>query len=460
MKEAIEISKYNRPFGMRDKVGYMFGDVADSLFFTLVSTYLMIFYTDIFGLNAGFVGILFMIAKIWEAFTDVIWGRFIDTRKPSKKGQFRPWILRMSVPLIISGILLFVRIPGMPDGFYLAYAFVSYMLFMALFSTVSIPYGAMASVITSDPVQRTSLSTFRSLGLTIANLIVTVLGPILLFVDNHADPNRFFMTALLFGILAFASYIACYNMSTERITAPKDQEKDIKKTLKSVLTNKPLLTVFAFTAIFLAVLMFFNTVNVYLFKDYFGNTTALSVVGGIQALSVIIVMPAIQPLVKKYGKKEITAFSLSIGALAYLVLYFSPNLGVVPFTAILTFGLLGIAFFQLLMWAFVTDVIDFHEYLTGLKEDGTIYSLYSIARRIGQGIATGIGGILIGAVGYNGNLESQTQGTLDGIHMLATLIPAIGLIIMVLLLIFVYPLNKNRTNQLATDLNEKRKAKS
>ncbi|MBM7599044.1 GPH family glycoside/pentoside/hexuronide:cation symporter [Virgibacillus halotolerans] len=461
-QEQVNLALMNsklRPFGIRDKIGYMFGDVADSLFFMLVSTYLMVFYTDVYGLNAGFVGVLFMLAKIWEAFTDLLWGRFVDTRKPSKNGQFKPWIFRMSFPLIISGILLFVHIPGMSDGFYLAYAFVSYFLFMALFSTISIPYGAMASVITSDPIQRTSLSTYRSLGLTIANLVVTVLGPILLFVDNHADANRFFMTALLFGILAFASYMACYNMSTERISAPKNQEKDIKRTLKSVLTNRPLLTVFAFTLVFLSVLMFFGTINVYLYKNYFESTAALSVVGAIQALSVIAIMPMIQPLVKKYGKKEITAFSLSVGALAYLTLYLLPKLGVIPFTIILTFGLIGMAVFQLLMWAFVTDVIDYHEYLTGLREDGTIYSFYSAARRIGQGIATGLGGVLIGIVGYNGNLESQTRDTLDGIRMLATLVPAVGLIIMVILLAFVYPLNKKRTNQLAIDLNEKRKTK-
>ena len=108
-----------RPFGLRDKFGYLFGDLGNDFFFMLVSSYLMVFYTDIFGISAAVVGVLFMVARLWDAFADVTWGRFIDTRKTTPNGKFKPWIFRMSFPLVITGVLMFVKIPGMSDGFYL-----------------------------------------------------------------------------------------------------------------------------------------------------------------------------------------------------------------------------------------------------------------------------------------------------------------------------------------------------
>ncbi len=214
-----------RPFGIRDKFGYLFGDFGNDFFFTLVSAFLMVFYTDVFGISAATVGTLFLVARLWDAVADVTWGRFIDTRKATKNGKFKPWIFRMSFPLVISGVLMFVHIPGMSDGFYLAYAFVTYILWGTLYSTVNIPYGSMASVITADPVERTTLSTWRTMGAMLAGLIINVGGPLLIFVDNKIDPNRMLMAAIVFGILAISCYMACVKLSTERVVAPEHFRK-------------------------------------------------------------------------------------------------------------------------------------------------------------------------------------------------------------------------------------------
>ncbi len=143
---------------------------------------------------------------------------------------------------------------------------------------------------------------------------------------------------------------------------------------------------------------------------------------------------------------------LSIG-----VLYLLPNLTATQFIGILTIGMFGYGMFNLVIWAFVTDVIDYHEYLTGLREDGTVYSIYSFARKIGQAVAGGVGGAALAAVGYNPKLAAQTTETLQGIHTLGTLVPAIFLAVVFVVVAFLYPLNKKRTLQLATDLAEKRK---
>ncbi|MEH7120590.1 glycoside-pentoside-hexuronide (GPH):cation symporter [Neobacillus vireti] len=448
-----------RPFGFRDKVGYLFGDFGNDFFFGLVGSFLMVYYTDVFHLNPAGVGGLFLLARLWDAVADISWGRFIDTRKAGKNGKFKPWIYRMSFPLVISGVLMFIHIPGMSNGFYTAYAYVTYILWGTLYSTVNIPYGSMASVITGDPVERTTLSTWRSLGATLAQLIVGVVGPLLMFVNNKADANHFLTAAIIFGILSISSYMACYKLSVERVVINESAKPNVHlaKTLKGITKNKPLIVYLIGSLLFLISLMLIGTVNTYLFKDYFGNAKILSMLNLVQAATIFIGMPLVKPLVSKFGKKEVASAGFLLAAMVYFILYLLPNLSAIQYIAILSIGMFGYALFNLVSWAFITDLVDYHEYITGLREDGTIYSLYSFARKVGQAVAGGIGGAAVAAVGYNPALQSQTQSTLNGIHTLGTLIPAIGLLLVFIFIAFLYPLNKKRTAQLVNDIEVKRK---
>lgn len=459
-KSQIE-NHTTRPFGIRDKFGYLFGDFGNDFFFILVSAFLMVYYTDIFHISAELVGILFFIARLWDAVADFAWGRFIDTRKSTKHGKFKPWILRMSFPLVLSGVLMFVKIPGMSDGFYLAWAFVTYIVWGTLYSTVNIPYGSMASVITADPVERTTLSTWRTMGAMLASLIINVLGPLIVFVDNKMDADRMFMAAILFGVLAIACYIACYKLSTERIAPPVEQGKkkaNIGKTMKGLLKNKPLIWILIASLIFMVNMMLLGTVNAYLFKDYFNNTAMLSAIGFVQSAVVLLATPLVKPLVARFGKKELASAGMALAGATYLLLYFLNDISSLQFVIISAVGMFAMGLFNLVVWAFVTDVIDYHEYVTDMREDATVYSIYSMARKIGQAIAGGIGGYALAAVGYNSELTQQTATTLNGIYGLATIVPAIIYIVIFLILVFLYPLNKKRTMELTAHLAEKRKA--
>ncbi len=448
-----------RPFGWRDKFGYLLGDFGNDFFFLLVSAYLMVFYTDIFGINAATVGALFMAARLWDAVADVTWGRFIDTRKPTKNGKFRPWVFRMSFPLVFSGVLMFVTIPGMSNGFYLAWAFVTYIVWGTLYSTVNIPYGSMASVMTNDPGERTSLSTYRTAGMMLASLIINAVGPMIVFIDNKIDANRMFMAACIFGVLAIACYMGCYKLTTERIVPESnDAEKmDLRKTLKAIGQNKPLIWILTASLLFMTNSMLMGAVNVYLFKDYFTSTAALSLVGVMTTVTSFVAMPLVKPLVARFGKKEIASVGMAFAAIIYFVLFLMKDISATTFVWIAALGMFGTAFLNVVIWAFVTDVIDYHEFLTGLREDATIYSVYSFARKVGQAVAGGLGGFLIAAVGYNAALETQTESTLNGIHALGTLAPALFYVVIFLILAFLYPLTKKRTEQLAIDLANNRK---
>ena len=460
MKEQLN-SNSARPFGFRDKFGYLLGDFGNDFFFLLTSAFLMVFYTDIFHISAATVGALFMVARLWDAFADVAWGRFVDTRPATKHGKFKPWILRMSFPLVFTGVLMFTKIPGMSDGFYLAWAFVTYIVWGTLYSTVNIPYGSMASVITADPVERTTLSTWRTMGATLAGFIINVLGPVIVFVDNKIDADRMFMTACIFGVLAMSCYIGCYKLSTERIEAPVKEVKkgDFLRSMKSLVTNKPFLWVLSASLLTMLTSFIVMAVNTYLFKDYFGNAAALSIIGLVQTAITLSVVPLVKPLVAKFGKKEISVAGMGFASVIYIVLFFLKFTTTTPFIVLVALGMAGMCFYSIVTWAFISDVIDYHEYLTNLREDATVYSIVSMSRKVGQAVAGGIGGVAISMVGYDATLGTQPQEVLDGIYMLGTLVPGI-LYAIVTFLLFMYPLNKQKTIQLSKDLEAKRNAKA
>ncbi|MBM7601824.1 Na+/melibiose symporter-like transporter [Virgibacillus halotolerans] len=241
LDDGNDNAKEVSPFGFGDKFGYLFGDFGGSLFFILVTSYLMVYYTDILHISAAMVGILFMVANIWNAFVDVLWGRFLDAKGNTKNGKFIPWIFRMSFPLVIAGVLMFVKIPGMSDGFYVAWAFVMYMLWGTLYSTVNIPYGSMASVITNDPVERTTLSSWRTMGSSLAMLIINVGGPLILFENNIASANRFLLVAVIFGCLSLVCIMGCVRLTTERIVVSEREKKkgDFKRTAIGLVKKNP-----------------------------------------------------------------------------------------------------------------------------------------------------------------------------------------------------------------------------
>ena len=288
------------------------------------------------------------------------------------------------------------------------------------------------------------------------------MGPLIVFVDNKIDANRMLMAAVLFGILAIACYLACVTLTTERIEVPEKQPEKgaFMKSLKGLVKNRPLIAILAASLLFMMNTMLVNSVNVYLFKDVFKNASALSIFGLLNTAMTFVAIPIVRPLVEKYGKKELAAVGMLIAGAMYILLFFLPNISLTVFYVIIAIGLFGYAFFNVVVWAFVTDVIDYHEYLTELREDATVYSIYSFARKVGQALAGGIGGFAISAVGYNSAQKVQSQETLDGIYGLGTLVPGIIYLIIAIILIFLYPLTKQRLNQLTVDLAKKRKVKN
>ena len=218
------MTNQSRPFGFRDKLGYLFGDFGNDFTFILSTTILMKFYTDVMGVSAGAVGAIMMLARFVDAFTDVTMGRICDrSRIVPGAGKFKPWILRMCVPVAAASFLMYLTAPaGWPYGLRVVYLLVTYLLWGSVFYTaVNIPYGSMASAISPEPGDRQSLSTYRSIGATLAGAFIGIVLPVVAFqkVDGVETliGSRVTAAAGVFSLLAIACYLLCYFLTAERV---------------------------------------------------------------------------------------------------------------------------------------------------------------------------------------------------------------------------------------------------
>ena len=455
------------PFGIRDKMGYLFGDFGNDFTFLLSSSFLLKFYTDIMGINAAVVGIIMMVARFVDAFTDVAMGRICDRSKVTKNGKFRPWILRMCGPVAIASFLIYQSaLAKMPMGFKIVYLFVTYILWGSVFYTsINIPYGSMASAISPEPDDRQSLSSFRTMGGTLAGMIVMAGVPLAAYEtlqngDVVLSGPKFTAIAGIFSILAIVSYLLCYSLTTERVVPVVDKEKfesnSVGKMLKNALTNRSLISIIAASIVMLLAQLTQQAMTGYVFPNYYRNVTAqsmstLAMLGGIIVAAILA-----KPLSRKFGKAEISIVSNLFAAAVGVILFFLRPRNVWVFVALQCLCWLGLGVFSMICWALITDVIDDAEIRNGIREDGSVYALYSFARKVGQAFSAGLSGVLLSAVGYSAATAFDKEVT-EGIFNISTLVPALGFLLLALILWFWYPLHKKKVDENVRILKERHK---
>ena len=483
-----------RPFGWRDKVGYMFGDFGNDFTFVFASLFLMVFYTKVLGIPAEWVGILFVVARLVDAFTDITMGRIIDKMRPGKAGRFKPWIRWASGPVALASFQMYQSgLAGASMTVKVVYMYATYILWGSIcYTAVNIPYGSMASVISEDSEDRAALSTFRSIGAALASLVIGVVAPLLVYSTDATgnqivEGGRMTLIAGVFSVAAIICYWICYVLTTERVhvgeganqkdgfsdvdenvfgnvsvdvqqaTARNVRKKaGIGETLGRLVRDRALLGIILAAILLLLASLLTQSINQYVFIDYFRDKTGLSVMTAIGIVPSLLIAPFVLPITRTFGKKEASAIGCFIAGAASILLYFMHVESMWLFIIISTLGYIGFGFFNLVIWSFITDVIDDQEVKTGKREDGTIYAIYSFARKVGQAAAGGLGGFALAMTGFDESVQVQTKEVVDGIYNVATLYPGILYIAVGLTLMFVYPLSKRRVNENVAALKEKR----
>ena len=444
----------------RDKLGYAMGDLASCLVFGLTQSILNKYYTDVLEISVLSVMIMTIIARVWDAVNDPIWGRIIDGAKKYPDGRYRHWIKVFAVPTSLAAVLMFLDVRGFSQGGRVAWIYFTYILFGMLYTCINIPYGSLAQVITSDDRERSSLSVFRSIGSTFGAMPAMALASMcyVKLADGRRvmDHTRVFVGACVIAALSIVFYFLCYRWSKERVdTNPAPREKgQTAKVIKTLLKSRPFMAVSIASMLFLAAQMFGQGYNTYLFHNYFENPGFTMLPTVFQYLPVAVVMFFATRLSNKLGRREVCSWGILLAAVFYIVLFVLALFGITNMwlylAACLASGV-GTAFIFLLIWVMAGDAIDYNRVTFGLNDEATSYAFYSFMRKLGQTVATILINVPLLRIVYEGSklkTEGLTPEKLQSMYNSSVMIPAVLFLLVFLILRFAYPLNKKAVEEL------------
>ena len=451
--------KQIRPFGVKDEIGYVFGDMAGSFVNLFVDAYFLIFCTNVLGISAGWMGTLFLVARLWDAINDPIMGSFPDRWMIGKSGdKFKPWIKIFMLPLALSGVLCFFNVPleGIALHAYVAFA---YVLYGMSYTGTSMPFGAMASVVSDDPIQRSKLSRARSIGGTIVGIVGLSIVPVVCF-DKQSNilPERFTLIAVIFGVLSIISYFVLLNLTQERIrqNSEKAEKFNYGKVLKATVHNRPLIGVMVATLGSMLFITGSNQVRSYIFKEYYARTDVMSIISLATIPILVICFPLVPKLVAKFGKKATLMAAIVSSTIFSVIPVVMEIKNVYIYSALVVLGTIGQTVFTMLIWALVTDCLDYSEWKFNERSDGSMYSLYTFSRKIGSTIASTGVSFGLAAIGFvSGSNVVQTAEAVNGIYFLVNIIPLVTCILELVGVGLIFNLNKETTEQMYAELKAK-----
>ena len=450
----------------KDKIGYMMGDLASCLVFGLTQSVLNKYYTDVLEISVLSVMIMTIIARIWDAVNDPIWGRLIDGAKLRKDGRYRPWIRIFAVPVALAAVLMFLDVRGFSAGGRLAWIYLTYILFGMLYTCINIPYGSLAQVITSDDKERSALSVFRSIGSTFGAMPAMLLASIcyvkLADGTKQMSHQKVFIGAAVIAALSVVAYLLCHRWSKERVESkPAPRKKgETLRVIKVLLKSRPFMAVSLASMLFLAAQMFGQGYNAYLFDKFFGRQELTMLPTVFQYLPVAVVMFFAAKLGNKFGRREVCSLGVLAAAAFYLLLLVLALFGITSvwlYLAACLMSGIGTAFIFLLIWALATDAIDYNKVTYRLNDEATSYAFYSFMRKLGQTVATILINVPLLKIGYDGSrlkTENLTADALKSMYNSSVMIPAVLFLLVFLILRFVYPLSKREIDELQVKKNE------
>lgn len=455
---------------LTEKIGYGFGDMASSMFWKLFGAYLMIFYTDVFGLPAAVVGTMFLITRIWDSAFDPIVGVVAD-RTHSRWGKFRPYLLWLAVPFGIIGILTFVTPDWSPTG-KLIYAYVTYSLMMMIYSAINVPYASLLGVMSPNPKERNTLSTYRMTFAYIGSFIALLLFmPLVNFFSGNSkeladQQTGWTMAVVVIAILCIVLFFGCFAWTKERVKPIKETQNPLKEDLKDLFKNKPWWILLGAGVAALVFNSIRDGATVYYFKyfvveedyatvSFFGMSFVLSglylALG--QAANIIGVIAA-APVSNRIGKRNTYMWAMIIATVLSVIFYWFDKddlIWMFVFQALIS--VCAGSIFPLL-WSMYADCADYSELKTGNRATGLIFSSSSMSQKFGWAIGTAVTGWLLGFFGFQANVV-QSEEAISGIKMFLSFLPAIGTILSVVF-ISMYPLTENKMKDITTELEHKR----
>ena len=439
---------------LKEKVAYGAGDFGNGFMFDLGQAYLLKFYTDICGISGIAAGGVFLFTKIFDAFMDPIAGSWIDKRKASRNGKFKPVMFFSSIILAILTVVTFLTPDTSVQG-KLIFAYATYMAWGVLYSFTNVPYGSLGASMTQNVQERTQLASFRQAGSLSALLItgVAFMPLVSLFSSERVGYPVVAGIMSLVGVLAF---FFTYRVTKEVVPIHEQGKITTKDLIRTITSNKPLLVLILMTVFSISAYNIKTAMLIYFCQYNLGDVRLMAYINFVIIGCSVIGISILPWLVKVFGKKKAAILGFSISVIADIINFMLPA-NPVTFTILASIAFVGISIPNGITWAFVSDVIDYGEWKTGKRNAATTYAAFNFSRKIAQSLSGFASGIGLTLVGYIPHIQQSTTALL-GIKGLLMLYPAIALSIAACILGLLYFLNDREYNQIVEELQQRQLA--
>jgi glycoside/pentoside/hexuronide:cation symporter, GPH family len=447
------MSKTYIKLSVKEKVGYGLGDTASRFVWDMVGFWILIFYTDTFGISAVAAGTIMLIARVWDAISDPLMGVIAD-RTNTRWGKFRPYILWMALPYSVLAVLAFTTPDFGPTG-KVIYAGATYLLLMTVFTAINLPYSSLGAVMTSDSYERAGLNSYRFGFAFTGQLIVTGLALYLAAYFGKGDMAKGYQyTMILFAIISFMLFMITFKTTRERVAPPPTQQKDFWTDFWNLFRNRPWVILFFVGIISFIMFSLQNLSIAYYFKYYIGLEQSVQVFNVTGAVALILGIPFSKPLAKRFGKRNVFIASSLLSGTFFTLLYIP---GIDNLYGIYTLNILAKFTYAPavpLLWTMLADTADYSEWKYHRRATGLVFSAATFAQKAGWGIGGALAGWLLVLFKFEANIE-QTATALTGIKLMISVIPGI-LYMSCAVLLYYYDIDQKTCLQMEKDLEERR----
>ena len=458
-----------RKFGMIDNLAYAAGDFGCNMSFALKGT-MAIFWTQFMKMDLWY-SLLLIIVQVWDAINDPLIGSMIDSDKRQyKRNKFLQYIWFGSIGLIVGGACCFLPFPNAPTWAKFIIFIAGYVIWDAFYTVANVPYGSLLSLISDNAGDRASLSAWRSVGSMIGNMAPMVILPMIIYdASNNLIGERVFFAALLMGFLGFLCFQFMIKKTVIRVETDVELSEEpakfnVLQAMGNFLKNRP-----AMGATIAAMGMFIGqqgaaTAVTVMFQSYFQNAQISGLVSMFAMIPIILFTPLARKMVNKYGKKELATVGAIVSVIAcamMLVLPITPDgNGLVIYVVCQLINSLGMGIYSTVSWALMGDAIDYNEWKTGNREEGTVYALHSFFRKLAQGVGPSLALVIMVALGYVGaNGAAQTPEVALNMRYLVACLYLFSAVLQFVGLGLIFNLNKKKLAEMQAELNARHAVK-
>lgn len=434
---------------------YGMGDFASNLTNTFMGSYLSIFYTDVVGLTPAVVSAIMLIARIWDAINDPMFGAIAE-RTNTNKGRFRPYIFYFTPFLALAAVLTFTTLGGKSGAIYAAVTYIAYGM---LYTVVNLSYGSLSTVMTTNPEDISQLTSWRMMGTNLSSVVLSALSPVIMGAISGSDTftgQSYTITMIIYAVLSIPMFYFVYANCKEVVKPVNEGQKvSLSLSLKTVVTNKPLML--GFCMMIFAMFAFFGRMGVVIYYIIYvmQKPQYISVFMSLPSIMTVIGILLTKNYIVRWGKKKMAAIGYIGAGITLIVMYFvdPSNFALM----VVLHALYGFFCFSFpIPMSMIPEAINYQEDRTGIRTDGLAYAATSLSTKVGNAFGPAMALLVMGAFGYVANAQ-QTAEAMQGINLATNLVFGICYLLALIPLAF-YPLNAEKNAQIQASLDAKRAA--